>query len=406
MKRNLGLPVLIGLLVLMTGSVSAGEKKGEGPEIQVPEAELESVVRDEEGLERHGKFGPLSLFGYGELHYNNPIGSSNDQIDFHRMVVGVGYEFTKTIRLRMELDFEHAFKEPELEYAYIEWQPKEQFGLRGGALLVPMGVINEHHEPPLFYSVERPELYRVIIPTTWQEGGGGFFGKLPFGLSYQAYAISMPTALQVSGTTVTSFNGSTGIRSGRGHVGGAPGRDFGGAVRLEHKGLPGLRVGTSAVVGNTGQGNGAVGGGLLSMMEADAKYSIEGIDLEGIFAFSHLKDAGNINAAVVAASPTFTNFVASQMLGFYFEGAYHLFHHLMPETRHDLVLFGRYEKLDTQFSMPAGYAKNYANKRQVITAGLSYLPIPQVAIKADYTFNKNAANTGTDQFNMGLGFYY
>ncbi|MDO8461611.1 MAG: hypothetical protein Q7S98_01990 [Deltaproteobacteria bacterium] len=386
--------------------VVSSSARAAGPEIKVSDEELEKGAKDSEGLERHGKFGPLSFFGYGELHYNNPIGSRADQIDFHRMVLGIGYEFTKTIRLRTEVDFEHAFKEPELEFAYLEWQPKGAFGLRGGALLVPIGVINEHHEPPLFYSVERPDLYRAIIPTTWQEGGAGFFGHLESGLSYQAYAISMPTALQVSGTTVTSFNGSTGIRNGRGHVGEAPGRDFGGAARLEYKGLPRLRLGTSAVVGNTGQGNGAVDGGLLSMMEGDAKYSIEGIDLEGILAFSHLKDAGNINTAILAASPTFTNFVASQMLGYYIEGAYHLFHHLMPETKHDLVVFARYEQIKTQFSMPSGFAANPANDRKVVTTGLSYLPIPQVAVKADYTFNKNDANTGTDQFNMGLGFYY
>jgi hypothetical protein len=94
------------------------------------------------------------------------------------------------------------------------------------------------------------------------------------------------------------------------------------------------------------------------------------------------------------------------MLGFYVEGAYHVLHHLLPNTRHDVVVFGRFEDFDTQFKMPAGFPKNPANDRNTLTAGLSYLPIPQVAIKADYMFNWNRANAGVDQFNLGVGFYY
>ena len=131
-----------------------------------------------------------------------------------------------------------------------------------------------------------------------------------------------------------------------------------------------------------------------------------GVALEGVLAFTSLSDAGNINTARIAADPTFTNFAGSQMLGWYFEGAYHFFHHLWPETNHDLVGFVRYENIDTQNKMPAGFAKNTANDRQLVTAGISYLPIPQVALKADYTWNWNKLDAGVDQFNLGVAFYY
>ena len=94
------------------------------------------------------------------------------------------------------------------------------------------------------------------------------------------------------------------------------------------------------------------------------------------------------------------------MLGWYLEGAYHLFHHLWPAAKQEVVLFGRYEDFNTQRRMPAGFTGNPANDRRTITTGVSYLPIPQVAIKADYMINKNAANSGTDQLNFGIGFYY
>lgn len=390
--------VVMGFLAgLLVGSAVWAQEKHE-PEIKVSEEELEKETKDEEGLKRLGNFGRFHIFGYGELHYNGRIGPADNEIDFHRLVLGVGYDFTDWLKFRSEVDFEHAFKEPELEFAYLDFLIRPWFNVRLGSVLVPMGVINQHHEPPLFYSVERPEFYRVIVPTSWQEGGVLFHGKLPAGFEYEVGALSMLDA--------AGFTGSNGIRGGRGGVGEQVARDFGGAGRLQYKGVPGLRIGTSFVLGNTGQGDAGIDGGFLTLIEADAKYSFQGIDLDGAFAWTRLSDAGNINTVLVAADPTFTNFVGSQMLGWYLEGAYHLFHHLWPETTHDLVVFGRYEDFNTQHKMPAGFAANPANDRNTVTAGISYLPIPQVAIKADYMVNWNKANAGVDQFNLGVGFYY
>ncbi|MBI2500627.1 MAG: hypothetical protein HYW02_03995 [Deltaproteobacteria bacterium] len=184
------------------------------------------------------------------------------------------------------------------------------------------------------------------------------------------------------------------------------GRDFAGSGRLEYVGLPGFRLGTSLFAGNTGQGDATIDGGLLLIGEGDAKYSLEGFDLEGLFVWSHLSDAGNINTTLVVATPTFTNFVASQMMGWYLEGAYHLFYHLKPEIRQDLVLFSRFEDFNTQYRMPTGFASSAANDRNTVTTGLAYLPIPQVVFKADYMLNWSQANGGTDQFNLGVGFMY
>jgi len=389
MKRFLAGLFLVGWMALPAWS------SPKGPVVQLAE---ESDGSDEEGLQRLGHFGKFSLFGYGEMHYNNRIGAGGNEIDFHRMVLGLGYDFNDWITFRMELDFEHAFTEPELEFAHLDFRRSNALIFRAGSILVPMGVINEHHEPPLFYSVERPEVYRVIIPTTWQEGGAGIHGSFPSGLHYQLYGLSSLDA--------TGFTGSNGFRGGRGHVGEAPGRDFAGAGRLEYTGLPGLRLGASAFAGNTGQGNGNIDGGFLTMVEGDAKWSLEGIDLDGILVFTNLSDAEKLNDLFRAQDASFTNFVGRQMLGWYLEAGYHLFHHLLPDTNHDLVLFGRYEDFNTQHKMPAGFAGSAANDRNTITTGVSYLPIPQVAIKADYMFNWNQANAGVDQFNLGVGFYY
>lgn len=384
-KRSWVAMGLLGLLFWFPSPVMAGPK--------VELAEGEAAGYEETG----SRWDRFHLFGYGELHYNNRIGSVDDDIDFHRMVLGAGYDFTDQWNFRMELDFEHAFTEPELEFAYVDYLYRPGLKFRAGSILVPMGVINEHHEPPLFYSVERPEVYRVLIPTTWQEGGAGFYGSLGE-FHYQLYGLS---SLNAAG-----FAGSTGFRGGRGHVGEAPGHNFGGAGRLEYRGVPGFRLGSSLFTANTGQGNATIDGGFLTLAEGDAKYSLEGIDLDGIFVYSHLSDAGAINTVRVTADPTFTNFVATEMIGWYAEAAYHLFHHVWSETKQDLVLFSRFEDFNTQRSMPTGFAANAANDRNTWTSGISYLPIPQIAFKADYMVNWNRANAGTDQLNLGVGFMY
>lgn len=404
--------LMLGLFsMLLTSSIGQTvEIQKKEPSINISDSELDAEVKNEEGLQRKGDFGRFHLFGYGDMHFNTLIGEGTNQIDFHRMVLGVGYDFNDWLKFRTEVDFEHAFKEPELEYAYLDFLVKPWFNVRGGSMLVPMGTINQNHEPPLYYSVERPQLYREIIPSSWQEGGVGFFGNVGSSLDYQLYVMSSLEAVTIEdGTVSRSFTGSDGFHDSFGHVGEQPARDFAAAGRLQYKGLPGLRMGTSFFLGNTGQGNPNIGGGFLTMLEGDVKYSFEGIDLESQLAFTNLSDAENINTVLIGAdSARFSepvNQVAKQMLGWSVEGAYHVFHHLMPETKHDLVTFVRYEKINTQHAMSVGTA-DPANDRQTITTGVSYMPIPQVAIKADYLWNWNKANAGIDRFNLGLGFYY
>jgi hypothetical protein len=405
----LSLSAALALILVSRAALAAteGERREQEPRISVPPEELQKDTYDDEGLKRVGNFGKFHLFGYGQAEYSTFVGPTPNKVDLHFFTIGVGYDFTDRIKMRAEIDFEHGFKEPEIEFATVDFFLKRWANARAGVILVPMGVINEHHEPPLIYSVERPETYRLIIPTEWQGIGAGFHGELPAGLSYELYGLSSLIAVRLNddGTIDQSFTGSDGFDDTH-SVAEAPGRDFGAAGRLEYRGIQGLRLAGSFFVGNTGQGNGAIGGGLLTMLEGDAKYSFQGVDLDGIFAFANLGDAGNINNVLIAADPSFTDFVGSQLIGWYLEGAYHVFHHLLPSTSHDLVVFGRFENTNTQHKMPVGFAADPANDRHNVTVGLSYLPIPQVAIKADYQFNWNAANADVDRLNLGIGFYY
>ncbi|MCI0527265.1 MAG: hypothetical protein L0Y56_07460, partial [Nitrospira sp.] len=304
----------------------------------------------------------LSFHGYGELHYNNPrgstvpVGSQEAQMDFHRMVWGLSYQYNDRISLHTEVDFEHAAREMELEYAYLDFLINQAVNVRAGAVLMPVGPLNEFHEPPLFYSVERPYVQRTIIPTTWGEGGAGVFGSALPGLKYRIYV--------VSGLNANGFTSVDGIRDGRGKVAGGSGNVTPAAPRtgeklayvgrFEYVGLPGLALGTSLYRGGTNQQKeGALHGTAVAIIEGDIRYQVAGLDLRGVFTQINVKGADKIS---IKRGQT----IGEEMVGWYLEGAYDLLRLVAPDLDQSTVIFIRYEDFDTHHKVPSGFTKALA----------------------------------------------
>jgi hypothetical protein len=157
------------------------------------------------------------------LHYNNLSGkggaSDKDEIDFHRFVLFFGHEFNDDIRFFSELEVEHSIAgegksgEVELEQAYIDFDLNDNHTARAGLFLLPVGIINETHEPPTFYGTERNPIEKNIIPATWWAAGAGLHGQLGSGFSYDAYLHSGLNATKTD--SVTKIVSYSSIRSGR-----------------------------------------------------------------------------------------------------------------------------------------------------------------------------------------------
>ena len=71
--------------------------------------------------------------------------------------------------------------EVEVEQAYVEHQLGPVWALRAGLFLMPVGLLNENHEPTAYYGVERNFVETAIIPTTWREGGVQMVGSFDNG---------------------------------------------------------------------------------------------------------------------------------------------------------------------------------------------------------------------------------
>ncbi len=336
--------------------------------------------------------GKLTWHGYGELHYNSPKGSSVPKdgdpaiMDFHRMVWGLSYHWNDQISLHTEIDFEHAAKadDLELEYAYVDFLLTPAVNLRMGAVLMPVGPLNEFHEPPLFYSVERPYVQRTIIPTTWQEGGFGIFGSpLDGAFKYRLYYVSTLDA--------SNFTAEDGIRKGRGKLKEEKSNDKALTGRIEFVAVPGLTLGGSGY-----KGGGNVVDVEVSILEGDFRYRIGGLDIQGTYAAIDIDGAQKITGKTVG----------SKMVGWTGEVAYHLLPHFYENTKKDMVLFVRWEEFNTQKEVVSGATADPKNDREVWTYGVAYYPVSDIAVKTDVENWKSAAGERDQRVNVGLAYMF
>ncbi len=380
-KRSIGFLLGLGISLFLAHAVSARQ------------------LEPEPGAERGGGDKLTSLYGYGEMHFNAPKGGDSE-VDFHRLVIGVSHRFNDWIHLKSEVDFEHGFTEPYIEYAHLDFELNSAFNIRAGSVLIPMGFINEFHEPTVFFSVERSEVDRRIIPTTWPEGGVGFFGSPTPGLNYRVYLVSgLDSTAGFLGDK--GFSAGTGLRGGRHKVAEAPAEDLGAAGRVEYAGLPGTKLGASFYRAGADQGKIPGAKVVVTMWDVDAQLRFAGLDIQGIYVRTRIDD--------VAAVNSFQGFtggksIGSEMFGWYLVAGYHLA--AMMPSGHDLVPFVRYERLDTQDKVPSGFSKDPANDLKIITTGLAYYPHEQVVVKADYQTKEDGNDKSSRQFNLGLGYMF
>lgn len=340
--------------------------------------------------------------GYGELHYANAE-DGDDELDQHRMVVGVGYDYSDSVTFDMEIDYEHAATELELEFAQINFLISDALSARAGVVLLPVGALNDTHEPTLFYSVERPYVQKYVIPTTWNGGGAGIFGRLSGGVSYGLYL--------VGGLDAHGFTGDGGIRDGRVVVGEAIANDLALVGRVSATPVKGLTLGASGYQGDSGQdthdfdGNAAV-----SILEADAALRVKALEIKSTVASVNIDDTGALNAhfanEAMMEGLSSSEVVGEEIFGWNLEGALHLYTGAPKRFLHDVVAFARYEAFNTQESMAAGYSADPANDREVVTGGVAYFPVSEVAIKLDVESWSNQADEDWTVVNAGLAFVY
>jgi DtxR family Mn-dependent transcriptional regulator len=343
--------------------------------------------------------GPLS--GYMDFHFNK-TDHQPGVLDFHRFVLLMTHSFTPKIRFVGELEVEHAFVEGleesgelELEQAYVDFLLSRRINVRAGMLLMPIGIINERHEPPVYNGVERPFVDTVIIPSTWFDVGAGVHGELGGGWRYRAYAVAPLNSL--------AFTADEGIREGRQKGSSSNVRNVAYTGRLEYRRVRGLTLAASAWTGESSFATPRLDTS-VTLTEFDARYRRDRLELRAQFADVTIGDAARLNDSIgrgVGVTPN----IAKQLRGYYTEAGYRVWNSGAPR---DLVAFVRYENFDTQFRMPQGFVPLKEFDRDAWTTGITYYPDPDVAVKADYTWLRNQSGVLANRqlINVGLGWWF
>lgn len=371
----------------------------------------------------------LSVGGYGEVLSRSFVNEgtdkeNNDVFDALRAVLYVGYKFNDKWVLNSELEFEHSGTggggSVSTEFLTLDYLHRDELNLRAGLLLMPMGFINEIHEPTSFFGATRPQVEQKIMPSTWRENGAGIYGTVADRVHYRAYV--------VNGFRGKNFS-SDGVRGGRQKGGRALANDFAFVARVDVDAAAGLLVGGSVYTGQSGQSEDFTSGiddstrslpdAHLTIYELHAQYKKHGLSLRALWTQSFLENSAKLSRATdrnFTADPgddsrTFglvgtSAGIASRMQGFYVEAAYDVLPLLMSETRASLEPYFRFEQYDTQVKVNGAYTRDRSKDIDLYVAGIQFKPIPQIVFKVDYSNFRPQSGSKADQVQVSMGYAF
>lgn len=368
----------LGIISLLAAGIAQAAPSNEELQAQIEQlrVQLEATANAVENSQALAS--PVKIGGYGELHYNNSQEQSGkDQLDLHRFVLFVSKEIDAKTRFFSELEVEHNVAgegkkgEVEVEQAFIEHDLSAQLRARAGVFLVPVGILNETHEPDTFYGVERNNVEKNIIPTTWWEGGAGFSfkqGMTQLDVAYHS-GLNMPA-------------GKYKVRDARQKTSEAEANNFAYTARVTLTPVTGVSVGAAyQYQEDIAQGKGVP----AALTEVHAIVEKNGFGLRALYA------QWDIDGAISA-----TQAGAEKQTGYYLEPSYRI---------NDKVgVFARYSEHDNQ---AGSSAKSAINETDV---GVNYWLAQGVVLKADYNRSHDTSKTSgvvySDTLNFGMGYSF
>jgi len=327
---------------------------------------------------------PLSIGGYGEMYYANTSVDGADsvsKIDVYRFVPYIGYKFNDNIILNVELEFEHGGVKDGadgdgyvvVEFMYLDFLLNENANIRVGNMLLPMGLINEKHEPTLFTTVQRPGTEKNLIPSTWHESGLMVYGDIVEDLSYKIGAF---TALDLE---MGKDDGAKWLRNSRiGSFGNTNREDFEMALvtRVDYTGVNGLLVGASSYIDSN-----------LNMFDAHLDYNLDALRVYGVYTQTNRSDTSV--GEVERAQGGYIN-VGYDLLSF-------------TSYKEKLPLFVQYESVSAQDKIDGADSVNAIN---TTTVGVNYFPHEQVVLKADYAMHTQDGSADKNIASLSMGFIF
>ena len=343
------------------------------------------------------------LTSYGELNYNRPTRRSQDaRADVRRFVLGYQHRFDENTKVVTELEVEHAVSsasdpgEVEVEQAYVERLITPTWSLRGGLFLMPVGLLNENHEPTAFYGVERNFVETAIIPSTWREGGLQAVGNFDNGLTAQA---GITTSFDLGKWDATSTEGrDSPLASIHQELALAKAHDPALFGAVNWRGVPGLLLGGSLFTGQASQGQ-TPEKSRITLWDLHARWTPGRWDFSTLYTRGTISNTAALNRVLIG-NPTL---IPQSFDGYYAQAAYKLW------SRDDYALspFVRWEHFNTARSyadLGAGLTPDASPGERVLTLGANLQVSQGIVLKADY--QRFRENRDLDRVDLGLGWSF
>jgi len=404
------------LLVLATAALSAKAQYRTGAQ--------QLVMTNEDSLNAGVAKNKTVISGYGSAFYQRNFFQKQSKATLERVVLFVGHQFNQKISFFSEMEMENAVVagteekgEISMEQAFLKFNLNPRQYIIAGLFVPRIGLLNENHLPVNFNGVERPMVEQFVIPATWRELGIGFYGRatrLPLN-----YSIAL-----VNGLNSATFEHGTGIVEGRAEGSNAFANNLAltaalqytvGDFKFQVSGYMGGTVGLSKRGADSLGLNSGAFGTPLYLGEADVQYSRGAFSAKALGTYIAYPEADKINSA-------YDKNMAKGMYGAYAEIAYDWLYKQQKGAQ--FITFARCEMLDLNASIPAPPKAVYdgTEKQTHIIAGIGYLPIPNVVIKADvrllHTGAQNPAlvinpppnaipyNQNNQFVNLGIGYSF
>lgn len=367
------------------------------PTLEDLQQQIEALAAEIEAQKKGGAASPAgglgntTLGGYGEAYFKR-VDGAQDEFDAYRLVLFIGHRFDDKLRFGSELEIEHAYvkdtdtdtdgvtpavKKTEgyvaLEQLFLEYQYAEKHRWSAGQLLVPVGILNETHEPDTFYGVFRAPVEREIVPGTWFETGLMFSGEIAPGVSYDAMVSSG-----------LKNDGSKSVKDGRQRGSKAAGNDLAWTGRLKYTGLAGTELAvTWQHQTDTSQGT------LADDLDGDLLEAHVAIQ-RGAFGLRALYAQWEFNKGAMAPA----NQKRAEQNGWYIEPSW--------KITPTVGVFVRHSVWDNEAADAADSEWTEQN------IGLNWWLHERAVVKADLQFrdDPNPANVDQDGFNLGIGFSF
>lgn len=316
------------------------------------------------------------------------------EIEFESGGTGTAYELesgTGSENGEYEQEFEKG-GEVALEQFHITRMIVPEFNVRVGHMVLPVGLTNTHHEPVNYFGTSRPEGETVIMPSTWHETGIEFYGTIGKGYGTFDYE-----AMIVSGPNPNGFSKYDWIKGGR--QGFFESDNFTSPayiLRLDYKGIPGLRVGGSFYFSADAGKNAdklvtyeQLGKIPVKLWNFDAQYSNKYLTARANYIRGHVAHAAGITrinnsysklspygrkAPFASEATTYSAEVGVNLNAFFANGRF-------PA----IIPFAHYEYYNPQEKGDVGQMMDARCQVSLWRVGLNWKPLPNLVVKADYT---------------------